>query len=780
MLKNFFLVSLRLLLKNRLYTFINVAGLAVGLSLVIMLFLFVYNEFNYNLFNSNYERIYRLEGARWTVTPAVAAEEILPKCVEVEKCLRINFNGSIVVDVGRGPEMVENWDFTDSTFFDIFSFKLLIGDPSKALSRPMSVVLSKELATKLFGGIDQAVGKTIRVRNQTDFLVTGVLDEYPANSSIKPNALASMVSLPALHKDPDVLKNRNNWNYHTFLLANRGTNLDTLYKKIDVEVRHLYNISDTVTEEIFKITPLKELYFKNMEHHDNIKHGNKRFVIIYLAIAIFILVIACINFINLSTARSMRRAREVGVKKVLGAHQGQLIFQFLFESFLLTTIALLIAFGITEFSLPVFNELLQTQLTVPYSGLLFLYVFFGAFVVSLLSGIFPAYIFSKLKPVGMLKGSFSRGNTGIALRRSLMVFQFSIAVILIIITGIVYLQMQHMRNLDLGFNKEQVMYFWVPQSKQVNISSFKTDLMQNPNIIKVGRSGAIPGNTGMSWGRNIKGEEQYFSVILGDKDFVDLLGIEIIEGRNLENTASDSNSAILFNQTAVRELGLDTVMGYKINIDDTHNGKVVGVMKDFHFESAHKRISPMAIVFLPAWSMDLVSVKLNTSNIQETIEFIERKFFDFFPDKVFHYEFVDKTFDELYKSEERLARVFGYFSFFALVIAMLGLFGLATFMAEQRTREIGIRKSYGASVKDIVLLLSADFSRWILLANLIAWPLAWYFGTMWLQKFPYSIGISWVLFAVATILVLVVSWLTIFWKSYFVALANPADVLRYE
>lgn len=794
MFKDYIMITLRNLKKYKGYSFLNIAGLALGLTLFILIMLYVRNEFSYDKFNKNLHRIYRIENEERTqvsMAPAVG-KEIAEKTPEAQKVVRFRFTLDHLVKY-QPPDSLEikesinipRFGWVDPAVFDVFTLPFTAGNPKTALESPYSLVLTESISKRLFGN-ENPIGKIVKVNNRDDYKVTGIIKD-PKNFHLDFNALASFVTLGKLI-GPRALNSFDSWNVHTYvLLPHQHNAADVAQKLTNLFHERLNKIFQR--EFKFGLFPLKDLYFAKSGSG---KHGNLQSVYIFIIIAIFILIVACINFINLSTARASIRAKEVGIKKVVGSNRSSLITQFLTESVLLTLFALLVAIFLVYHLLPAFNNLIRGDLSFdlfknPDAIVL---IIGGAILVGLFAGVYPAFYLSAFQPCSVLKGENTKGVKSAKFRRILIVFQYSTSIILIIATIIVFNQLSYVKNRNLGFNKENIINFDIHRNLAIrrNKKGFKERLLRNPNILGVTFSQGYPGHIYNYEGFKYKQERQRDApVFTVDPDYFDVYGLKIIKGRSFSwDLKTDHLRTCIINETALKEFGLEKPVGEIINKDriegssfSTKDIEVIGVVKDFHIESLHDEISPLIFGWNEPWLWN-TSVRISPKNIQETIKYMKKVWMEFSPEFPFEYSFLDETFNYQYKSEEKLGKIFGYFAMFGILIASLGLFGLASFTADQRTKEIGIRKVLGASVSSVFVLISKEFTKLILIANIISWPVAFYVMSRWLRSFAYRSSIDWWVFIFSSFLVLTIALITVSYQSIKSALTNPADILKYE
>lgn len=806
MFGNYFKIALRNFLKYKTNTFINIAGFAIGLASCILILLYVRYELSYDRFHEKADDIYRIS-VRGTVggnefNQAVTAPPMGHALVndypEVINAVRLQRSENMLI---RNKEIIfiENrFLWADSTFFEVFSYNLIFGDPETVLDAPHTIVLTEKLAKKYFGRVD-VVGETMEFEDFTPYKITGVCEDPPLNAHFKFDMLASLNSL-GYDKSPFWL----NHAFHTYILLQPGSDPAQLEAKfpgliekyIGPQLQQVLGQSmDQFTGEggvfEYSLWPLTDIHLKSALEYEIQANGNITYIYIFSIIALFILAIACINFMNLSTARSMTRAREVGVKKVLGSSIGQLIRQFLTESIILTSVAMGIALMLAYILLPYFNEVAgkQFELQLVENWYTIPAILLTVVVVGTLAGIYPAFYLSSFDPARVLKSSISSSGKGSVLRRGLVVFQFSISIFLFISTLVVQDQLNYMQEKNLGWDKEHILVVKRAWAIENNEDAIGAELLSNPNILTFSTSGNIPGRDfGVTVFRNSeapRAEQHLLSVMTSKHSLDKTFKFEMAAGRYfLKGNISDTTSVIL-NESAVKVLGIegDPIGKFVTQPGNTpendFNLAIIGVIKDFHYESFHQKIRPLLIFHHNSWPA-FISLRISPNNVRETIQYAEEVWKKFIPDKPFEYFFMDDDFDKLYDAEIRTSNIFSSFSILAIFIACLGLFGLATFTTMQRTREIGIRKTMGATVPEIVYLLSKQFSMWVLLANIIAWPAAWYFMSNWLTSFEYRIDINYLTFLIAGAIAFVIALMTVIYHSVKAAIANPADSLRYE
>jgi putative ABC transport system permease protein len=664
------------------------------------------------------------------------------------------------------------------------------GDPQTALNAAYSVVITEDMAKKYFGE-DNPLGKVLNINNQSDFTVTGVVKNVPHNSHFIFDMLCSFQTYAQNNK-----WDMQNWlsiNNYTYILLKQGDDAEQLEQKFPemIENRAGALLKYAKGEMVLSLQPLTSIHLHSNLMQEVSGNSNIIYVYIFSAIALFILAIACINFMNLSTARSANRAQEVGLRKVLGADRGKIVRQFLGESVLYSLLSLIVAFILVDLALPLFRSLSGIELSIDYAenlwllpGLVALAVFVG-----LIAGSYPAFFLSAFQPVRVLKGLFETGPTSNRFRSALVIVQFAISIILIVGTIIVSSQLNFMKNRRLGFHKEQIVAIPISdESTSESLRPLKQELKNHTGILSVTASSHVPGQTTyfnpfIPEGFSLE-QMHYMGELYIDPDFIPTMGIEIVAGRNFSaDLKTDASQSVIINETAVKKFGWDNPLSKTIQ-ELTMSQKlrkytVIGVVKDFHMESLRKQITPL-FIGCTTHILNSLSVRIKPENIPETISFLRTKMKQIDPLRPFEYAFLDDSFDAQYRAEERLSRVFSYFSILAIFIASLGLFGLASFTAEQRTKEIGIRKVLGASVGGIVLLLSKEFTKWVLVANVIAWPIAYFSLRLWLQGFAYRTNLTLAAFVLSAAISIFVALLTVSYQAIKTAIANPVDSLRYE
>lgn len=814
MFTNWITIAFRNFYKFRFYTLINVAGLTIGITVCLVILLFIKFELSYDRFNTKADRIVRvdwdlqLSGTRTynaAVTPPMA-EVFVRDFPEVEAAARLRYLGSF--QFKREIESTVEWRvvYADNDLFNIFTIPFIHGNPATALKHPHSMVITEKCAEQFFPN-ENALGKTLLKDNQTLYTITGVVKDLPENSHFHYRMFLSMEGL-------DESKN-GNWlggPFNTYLLLHAGADAKALESKLPgVLEKYLIPHAESVLGSSFidnfkaegnqltlRLRPLTDIHLHSHLRNELEGNGDLNYVYLFGGVAVFTLIIACINFMNLATARSSRRAREVGIRKVMGSSRLKLAFQFMGESTLLTVVAFMLALGLTEVTLPLFNSITDMNLHVPFQDLsLGLGLFAAAILVGFLSGIYPGVVLSSFQPAHVLKGKLT-GKGSSSLRSGLVVFQFTISIFLITGTIALYQQMSYMRNKKLGFNKDQVIILKDVKNVGERLTVIK-DEMVSTNIIKSGTvSSYFPGpgsarSTPLMWKfgslplpENSINAEKW----LVDYDYINTLGIEITEGRNFSRDFPSDSNAVILNESAVERLGFgEDAVGQKISLfhqnsdgseDQTklETWEIIGVARNFNFESLKQDITPLGLFF--GTSRGSLAFLYETENTQEVINTLNNKWKAMAPGEPFHYTFLDQNFQSVYKTETKMSKVFGLFAGLAIMIACLGLFALTAFTAEQRTKEIGIRKVMGATVQHIILLLSRDFGKLIVWSFVLATPLAAYCIQWYLQDYAYKTEINWWIYASAGMISFVLAMLTMGYQAMTAAKTNPVEALKSE
>ncbi|GGF06151.1 ABC transporter permease [Hymenobacter cavernae] len=804
MLQNYLKIALRNLWRNKAFSAINILGLAIGMATCLMIMLFVQNELSYDRYNEKADHIVRvvfrgsIQGQKIkeaNVMPPVA-QTLQTEYPEVQAATRIQESGTPRISYGDKSFKEGKVAMVDSNFFQVFTIPLLQGDPKTALVQPYTVVLSKAMAQKYFGAANP-VGKVLTFKEWNHSCkVTGVFDKVPANSHFHFDVFASLSSMPDAKSSSWMTSN-----YFTYLVLPAGYDYKVLEAKLPQVVEKYLGpqlhqaLGMSFTQFRQKgndlglyLQPLTDIHLRSDFTGNLEAGGDVRYVYILGSIAVFMLLIACINFMNLSTAGASKRAREVGVRKVLGSLQGQLVGQFLLESILLTLVALLLAVVLVTMALPVFNDLAQKQLTFDLLATWWLLPSLALFgvLVGLLAGSYPAFFLSSFQPVAVLKGKFTSGKGSLGLRSGLVVFQFCISIILMVCTLVVYQQLEYIQNKKLGYDKDHVLVLPEAWLLGKHAETFRQQLLQDPRVVSVSTSGYLP--AGPSYSNNFllstdDNPTQLLKVLRYEVDpqYIPTLGIQVAVGRNFSRRYSTDSTAVILNETAAKTFGWNkNDLGHTLSSSDNQGRKVtyhvIGVVKDFHFKSLHEPISPLIMTL--STTAGAVIVKAKGADLANLVTSLKEQWNKFSAEDSFSYSFLDERFMQTYEAERRLGRILYLFAGLTVLVACLGLFGLATFTAEQRTKEIGIRKVLGASIPNIVSLLSKDFLKLVIIANVVAWPLAWWAMHRWLQDFAYRVSLSWWVFALVGVVAVLIALITVSAQAVRAAASNPIKNLR--
>lgn len=810
MFRNFLKTAWRNLLKNKVFSFINILGLAIGLCCFLLISMYVMDELSYDKHNTKADRIYRINSdirfggtdLNLPVTPDIMGATLKKDYAEIEESTRIYASSGSKL-IKKGNEFINEPDVAhaDSTLFRVFTLPVIAGDLNTALNEPNTVVITASTAKKYFNTTN-ALGKIIETNdnNSTLYKVTGVIKDMPQNAHFNFDFLFSM---------DNVNYDWNNYlshNFHTYLLLKPGADYRQLEKKFGqyiekyvvpqaAEVMKISSMADfekSGNRLNYSLMPVTKIHLYSGRQFELSAGGNIQYVYIFSAVAIFILLIACINFMNLATARSANRAREVGIRKVLGTEKRQLIIQFLSESTLMVVIGLVLALAIAGLVLPLFNQMANKSLTMQT---LFEWKFLPVlivlpFAVGLLAGSYPAFFLSAFQPIQVLKGKLKLGSKSGGFRSVLVVFQFFTSIVLIICTIVIFRQLNFIQTKSLGFNKEQVLIIDDAYALNNNAEAFKNEVLRIPGVVSGTYSSFLPvsnssRNDNTFWSQPTIDTKSGFNTQVWrvDYDYFATMGMQIAEGRAFSKDFGGDSTAVVINETTAKLIGHEKdAIGKKIyTLSDGRDVvpyNIIGVVKNFHFESLRQNIGP--VVFRLGRSIGLASFKVEAKNVNSIITQVQSKWKALAPSLPFNHRFLDESFDQMYRTEQRVSSLALTFAILAIVVACLGLFGLASFIAEQRTKEIGIRKVLGLSTEGIVRLLSKDFLKLVLIAFAVATPVAWYFMHRWLQDFAFRVDIAWWVFALAGFLALCIAMLTVSFQAIKAAIANPIKSLRTE
>lgn len=805
MIKNYFKIAFRNIIRHKAYSGINIIGLAIGIAACLLILQYVSFEMSFESFQANKDRIYRVQQDRydngklstqWAAGAYAAGNSFKDAIPEVEDYVKLVQENELVTTINNQPRKIEKGFFASASFFKIFSYPLLQGDVRTALVEPNTAVISEATARNLFG-TENAFGKTLLLNGKENFKITGIFKNMPVNTQLQPDILLSYSTFINIVKpngnDPETA-----WNWDgciTYLLLRKDANPKAVEAKFIpiVEKANGADLKKFNAAVTYKLQPLTDIHLYSNYMQEPEPNGNGKTVYLLLGIAFFIVVIAWVNYINLATARAISRAKEVGVRKAIGSQRRQLIFQFLFESALLNGFALMLALLLMMVAIPSFNQLSGQQISFTllsdagfWLGLAALFtggVFF--------SGLYPAFVLSGFKPVEVLKGRMVTSAKGALLRKSLVVFQFTASLFLLIGTLVVYNQIQFMRKQSLGINIDQTLVVSKPvitdSTYPIQMTAFKNELLQNSSISKVCALTSVPGQA-IEWnagGIKLVGTDEtkskQYRVIGIDYDFMDMFGLKLIAGRKFSKDFGTDPNSVIFNRAGIELLGFnkpEEAIGKKIDFWGEQY-TIAGVSENFHNQSLREAYEPLILRLIPDLQ-GYFAIKTTAGQSAQTIEGVKTVWDKFFPGNTFDYFFLDDHFNKQYQADQKFGQVFGFFTVLAILVACLGLFGLASFTTLQRTKEIGIRKVLGASVTGILQLLYREFALLLLIAFVIAIPLAWFMTNNWLQGYAFRINMQWSFFVLPFVLIVLIAWLTVSFQSLKAAFANPVKSLRSE
>lgn len=793
MIKNYIKIALRSLLKSKATSVINVLGLSIGMACCIVIFLFVQNEMSYDKFHSKSDNIFRVltidkaigvSNSLVGITLPVLGASMEDNFPEVVNRVRMLPQGRQLITYEQQGFYTDHFAYAEPSIFEMFDFKLVEGDVENALKNPNTVVVTQSMAQKTFG-TDNPIGKRIDIGGQPGLEVVAVMKDVTENSHLNFDVIVSMQQADTTSGFAQFLNSWQSISMVTYVELASPANEETVEGKMETLIR-----ANNVGEN-FSVTlqPLKDVHLKSsgiLFENYNLNKTDEGYVFTLAAVGLFVMLIASFNFMNLSTARSANRAMEVGIRKVFGAIKKQLINQFMVESVFLCLFSLFVAIGLvaalgSAVSLP-FNDNLAIHFISNPIWIVGALIF--TVVLGLFSGSYPAFMLSSFSPISILRGSFKTSGKGVLLRKSLVVFQFMVSIVMIIGTAIVYDQLQLLRNADKGFDTEQILTLDVSHpSLQPSIQVLKNKLEQNPSILATAGTASMPGRTFGRRGVRPEGagpdDTWIVSVLNFDEHFVDLMGMEIAQGRLFNREiATDQQQAVIINESMAKQLAWDEPIGKKLTFGQNES-TIIGVVKDFHFASLRYQIEPLAMFYSPDGGGSL-AIKLNAADLSKTMAFVQSTWDEVFPNSPLEYRFFDEEFGQQYQSDEKFGTLVFSFTWLAIFIACLGLFGLSAFTAQQKTKEIGVRKVLGASVVGIVVLLSNQFTRLIIIAVLLASPLAYYMMEYWLSDFAYRVDINWLWFLASAVVALLIALATVTYQSVKAAMVNPARSLRCE
>ena len=789
MILNYVKLSFRNLLRDSVYAAINIGGLALGIAASIMLMLWVQEELSYDTFHSKADHIYKINAkfnnngteTVWNITPGPIATFGKQNIPAIEEAVRISDYFGTALFTHGDKKITEDRlkAYVDNNFFNVFDVDFIKGNPDKPFPDINSIIISASVATKIFNTTD-AVGKVLKLNEEKDYTVAGVFEDFPQNSTLQYVAFFPFEIL-IRNYSPNVYwksleSDWGNYNYHTFLLLNERASADSVANQLTA----IHHANQKEAESLSYIAqPLSKLHLYGADQREE----GIQTVRIFFIIAMAILLIACINYINLATARATKRAKEVGVRKTVGADRKKLIIQFLSESAIISILSLLLSMVFIQLAIPFYNVLAGKTLSFDLTNVTVLYLVSGALLTTwLVSGIYPALVLSAFKPMEVIRGKLTISGGNSTFRKILVVTQFSLSIMIIIGTLVVGEQLAFIRDRKLGFNKENIFTFGLRGKMYDNKNTIRNELLRNPAIEEVTFSNQsvldIENTTSdTNWDGKEEGTEFMVHGMAIDENFMKTMKMDIIEGEGFRDAVSDTATYIL-NETAVKEAGIEDPIGKSFTLWQT-KGIIKGVVKDFHHRSIHKKIEPTVFLYRPNWFW-LVYVKTNGAQNQEAVAAAQTIWKQYNPAYPFEYKFLDDAYDKMYNNEQRLSKLFTAFSAIAICISCLGLFGLATFTAAQRVKEIGIRKVMGASINQIIILLSKDFLWLVVIAFVIAAPVSWYIMEQWLTDFAYRAPIAWSVFVITGSIVLSLAFLTMSFQTIKEALGNPVNSLRSE
>ncbi len=797
MLRNYLTIAFRNFWKYKGFTSINVIGLTLGIACSILILLWVQDELSINRFHQEGEQIHKVmfnmnypDGtvSTWMWAPYPLVEVLENEYPEVDHAAMVSWNNDLLFTLDD-THIMESGYYASPGFFKIFSFPLLQGDKDKVLEDIQAVAISESLATKLFGenwAQQTIVGKSVRLNIEKDdnFIITGVFADPPKNSTLQFDFVLPMKMKLKIHPWDE---NWGNYNNRLFVKLYQNTNLQAFNEKFsDVIARYREDYEEKDNEkEVAFLYPFEEFHLKSKFENGVNTGGRIEYVRIFSVVAILVLILACINFMNLATARSARRAKEVGIRKAVGASKASLVMQFIGEAFLITAFALIIALVLTELLLPVFNNLTQKELSIDFTEPAYWGVAFGLVIVtSLVAGSYPAFFISSFNTVKVLKGNRTTHFNAAVFRKGLVVFQFTLSIIMITGALIVHTQLRYIMERNIGLDRENVFVYYLKEDAPQHYETIKNELVGNPNISGVTAANnnpiAISSTTSsVEWEGKQEGQSIEFNHIWVDFDFVETMGMELADGRDFSKAMGNDSANVLFNEAAIKAMGLEDPIGKKFKLwDDYKDGEIIGVIKDFHSGDVFSSVAPLMVILSD--EHHALYVRSALGKVQESLAAVEKIHQTYSPSYPFEYSFLDEQFESMYRSEVMMGDLSNYFTFLAIFISCLGLLGLASFTAEQRVKEIGIRKVLGASVIHIVALLSKGYVQLIIISFVIAIPVANYFITEWLGSFAYKTEISWWLYAVPGVVILLIAILTISRQTFKAAVKNPVESLKYE
>ncbi|WP_259070410.1 ABC transporter permease [Mucilaginibacter sp. X4EP1] len=788
MLKTYLKLAYRNLIRDKAYSILNILGLTIGLASSILILLWVQNELSYDKFHKNAGQIYRVvsdfSDSKSAANSAGMPGGLKAELPVVKNAVRIQPADPILLETGNKKFEEENVIYADASFMDVFSYALVKGNRAAALNPINAIVITQAMATKYFGNQDP-IGKTIRQNNKENLQVTGVLADIPANSDLQFDFILPMTSLERTNND---LKNNiwDNYNFWDYIQLDKNFDPSTAnLSRLETQIGQIFHKHSPGTKASFHLQPLTKIHLAPERLGDMPGHGNAQYVNIFFIIAILILAVACINFMNLATARSARRAKEIGLRKVSGALRGQLVIQFLSESVLISFLSLVLALVVVQMFLPLFNELANRKLTLDFSNIqLWLSLIGIALLTGLISGSYPALFLSGFNPVKVLKGNIKSMGGNLLFRNTLVVLQFTVSIVLLVGTVVIYNQLKFIRDRNPGFEKANLLYVPMTGDIWTRQQAFKNELAQNPLTSDFAVTSDLPTNLGawtfsVGWDGKDPHSQMSFPVMAVNEDFTQTFRMQMAAGRSFSRAFKTDSNNFMINEKMVATMGLNAnnAIGKSLTLWG-NKGIIVGVVKDFNFKPVQQAIEPMVMLFNKMGGF--VMVRTQPGKTAATIQALAKISQQLNPAYPFKFDFLDQDLSKLYKGEQQMGNIFNLFAILGIFISCLGLYGLSAFMAEQRTKEIGVRKVLGASVLNVVYLLSSGITRLIVIAIVIAIPLSWYAVNSWLAGFAYHINVSWLVFFVASFAALSIAWITVSYESIKAAVVNPIKSLKTE
>ncbi|MBB6130918.1 ABC transporter permease [Mucilaginibacter lappiensis] len=787
MLKTYFKLAYRNIIKDTAYSFINITGLAVGMASSILILLWVQNELSYDKFHKNADQIYRITcdfgGSKDALNSAGLPLGLKDKLPIIRNTVRLSYISTNLFEADNKKFEEKRVIYADPSFLEVFSFPFIQGDQSTALKQVNGAVITQEMAKKYFGD-QNPIGKSLRKDNSENLIVTGVLKDIPSNSDLQFDFILPMA---AFKGNNDILNNSwDNFNFYDYLQLDKGfnptkENLSLLEKQIN----EIYHEHSPDTKASFQLQPLTKIHLAPERLADMPGHGNEQYVTIFFIIAILILIVACINFMNLATARSARRAKEIGLRKVAGAKRGQLILQFISESIFISFLSLFLALGIVWLFLPVFNDLSNRTLSIHILDFKLWMTLFGiALFTGLISGSYPAFFLSGFNPVKVLKGNVKSMGGNLLFRNALVITQFMVSIILLVGTVAIYKQLKFIKNRNPGFEKSNLLYMEMTGDIVNKLETLKNELRQNPLTNDFTITSSLPTNLGswtfgVNWDGKTPGSQTLIPWMAVDEDFIHVFRMKLLAGRSFSGAFKTDSNNYIINGKMLGVMGLNATNAIGKSLTLWGNkGTIIGVVKDFNFKPSQQAIQPLVLQFNKEGGVVVIRTQPGKTN--STIQALSKISQELNPAYPFKFDFLDQDLSNLYKGEQQMGNIFNLFAILGIFISCLGLYGLSAFMAEQRTKEIGVRKVLGASVFELVYLLSASTTKLILIAICIAIPLSWYAVDRWLASFAYHINISWLLFFIPSLASLCVAWLTVSYESMKAAVVNPIKSLKTE